>query len=528
MDEVFVSCCRVMMFRFSRRVWGGRLTVALFFVSGVVWGGLAGAQDFATQIQLVGGTARSVENSEVVGLRYERVDVSSLAEMDAREILAAVTLELLQMDSSEAGLGQSSREELLRRVQKFAEQALQYEQQTLRHHDERRMMDSESIQSTSTQSELANWETRYSVAQQRWPMIRERLPLVEARWQESERDERILLDFIEDDGTLDRFLLIHAERISRQAEYKMLLAELALMEVVLDEAPRVIKKLKKLADLQPSYNAANKSEPPLDQANPALEGLLPVAGAKELPSESRDNRQCVDSSAKEQLLKIRSRVLEVLEEISTVGKQLESIESKTQSLRDKYERFGLVEGNQLLFLEAHRRLPSEDEIRIRNHETRQELRDLNVALLAAEKGLTLERERGSGGNNASDADGRRVSEDGYQELLAEIEGLYQRLIELTSERERLILAVEELRYFLDHKLLWVRNSEPLGVAVIVRSSEGLWSLLQPGAWIDLLRGLFSHLTENPVQLTGWLLGLFFLRWLSGKFSAGQVIRGAGA
>lgn len=473
-------------------------------------------------------TARS---TNPLGLVYESIDWEMITTLDAAGLRSVVAIELERM--SVDGETYSDRGEFLARIQQFLAVAQQYEEQGDRHLAERESVIGQISQVSAEESLWSGWEERLAIARQRWPVVSERLKHVESRVGEAERNERILADFVADTRSLDRFLAARAERLSLDAERRMLQAESGLLETCLDELPRAIKKARQLAALRQGQVLVTSA----GGAVKLLQDDERVSSDKKSKGEgpSGHDQGTIASSAfgsesSEKYRQIEIRRGEVRQELEAVRQQLRGIEEKSQTLREKYERFGLDGGNRLLFLEAHRKLPSEQELRIQDHGTRRELRRLKAEAIAAERLLPLTNDAASNDTASNDTaeggeDRSKARSDDLVQLIQGFEDLHQDLIELTSEREKLIRAVEGLRSYLDQKLLWVQNTDAMNGAVWRGCSEGAKSLLQPEPWLGLLQGVAKHLREQPGQVAVWGLAFVGLWWTSRKLVATRGLEG---
>ncbi len=458
-----------------------------------------------------------VQPASPLDLVYERIDWRVITALDAEGMRAAIAAERQRMVAD--GENYMGRHESLERIQQFTEVVRQYREQAERHVAERNSIMSQLSQLGIAGPEWGAWEDRLAIARQRWPVVSERLKLVDSRVGEAERDERILADFVADTRSLDRYLAARAERLSLDAERRMLQAELGLLETCLDELPRAIKKARQLGALrqgQVLVTSAGGAVGWSGDGEQISSGKISKEGTASGQDPVTRAPSSVGSELWEKLRQIEVRRGQVRQELEAVRQQLRGIEEKSQTLRDKYERFGLDGGNRLLFLEAHRKLPSEQELRIQDHCTRRELRQLKAEGIAAERLLPLSSDAAKIDIAEGGADRSRASLADLVQLIQGFEDLHQDLIELTSEREKVIQAVESLRSYLDQKLLWVQNADALNTAVLGGCSEGAQSLLQPEPWLGLLQGVVKHLREQPGQVAVWGLGLFGLWWTSRK------------
>ncbi len=464
-------------------------------------------------------------------LRFKAVDFRVLEAATESDLLTAINCEIRAENTHTSSNETSSRLESLNHSRQFLEQALQY----CKFADGNR-------QNLATLSDLKNLgngdpdelQMRLDVAKQRWSVVKERVQLVESRLTKAEANEKTMRDFVQDNPSLDRYLLVRAEWMSQRAEVQMLQAELAVTNKVLDELPIAIRKLRQLRHLQHGSNSASVATSDElttpDQVAPVNFSTVqekmdePKADATTSPPPHSAPIPTADSttSVKQRITKVQELRQKIVEDKANVATKVDSLSATTASLREKFERIGLTEGKQMLLLATHRKLPSEAEFRIQNNETRQQIKDVNLELLQAERTLEEEKERLASLEDELATAKRKAQSietmETAKSLVAEYNSLNHALIELAAEREKMIAAIKDQRYFLDNKLLWVKNADPLGLETICGSSEAIWKLVQPVQWINLLSGLGERIVNHPLDAVVWVAGLLFLRWLSRRLS----------
>jgi hypothetical protein len=509
----------------SMMVPKGLLWISILVLLGAIIGKAALGQETPNQYPGTFGKSPAVQPQQPspLQLRFKAVDFRALEAANDQELLNAINTQIREDNTSASSSENSSRLESLNQSRQFLEQALQYH----------KFADGYG-RNLATLSDLRNLsngdpdelQMRLDVAKQRWSVIKERITLVEARMTKSESNERTMRDFVQDNSSLDQYLRVRAEWMSQRAEVRMLQAEMAVTNKVLDELPVAIRKLRQLRQLQ--QGEGGKLESGTNQIAPVNFSTVqektdePKADATTSPPPPPIPTADTTTSIKERITKVQELTKTTDDEKVSVATKVETLNATTASLREKFERIGLTEGKQMLLLATHRKLPSEAEFRIQNNETRGQIKDVNLELLQAERTLEEEKERLTTLEDEPTTAKRKAQTienlESAKNLVAEYNNLHNALIELAAEREKMIAAIKDQRYFLDNKLLWVKNAEPLGLETISGGSEGIWKLAQPLQWIRLVTGLGERMVNHPLDAVGWIVGLLSLRWLSRKLS----------
>jgi hypothetical protein len=203
---------------------------------------------------------------------------------------------------------------------------------------------------------------------------------------------------------------------------------------------------------------------------------------------------------------------------SITSRQLAKIEEKEHALREKIELVGLTEANQLMLLEAYRKLPEEAKFRIQTVEYENEIKSASVEMLGFEERLSMRKRRWydeAGIDEWEVADDPKITlPDDLAEIQAivnEYRGLHQELLQLSAEREKLLHATREFRVFLSSNLLWVQNAEAVSGRDIQKSWQGLIQLAIPQPWIELGAGLGAQMVQRPVEVMAFVFGFVALQ-----------------
>ena len=504
----------------------GLLRISILVLLGAIIGNAAVAQESPNQYRDTFGNDPTTPAQQPTSLQlsFKTVDFRALETATELELLSALNDQVREENTAASSAENSSRVEALDQSRQFLEQAIQYQKFADGYRQNLVTLSDLRNLSNGDPNEL---QMRLDVAKQRWSVIKDRITLVEARMTKSESNEKTMRDFVQDNSSLDQYLRVRAEWMSQRAEVRMLQAEMAVTNKVLDELPVAIRKLRQLRQLQ--QGEGGKIESDTDHIAPVNFAAIqektdePKADAKTSPPPPPPIPTAdTTASVKERIAKVEELTKAILDEKVSVATKVETLNATTASLREKFERIDLTEGKQMLLLATHRKLPSEAEFRIQNNETRRQIKDVNLELLQAERTLDEEKERLAALKDEPTTAKRKAQTnenlDSAKALVAEYNGLHNALIDLAAEREKMIAAIKDQRYFLDNKLLWVKNAEPLGLETITSGSEGIWKLAQPIQWIQLLTGLAERMVNHPLDVVGWIVGLLFLRWLSKRLS----------
>lgn len=201
--------------------------------------------------------------------------------------------------------------------------------------------------------------------------------------------------------------------------------------------------------------------------------------------------------------------------VQATGRQVEDLRAESEILRRQLED-DLAEGALLtsLVMDAWRRLPNENSLRIEQAQLREDLAQARRGLYETETAVRR-------GQNPSAEAGVRdhplagrlqaALESGLDDLAGGYRRLVRRLGELEGLHRELVTLSEKHRTFLKEKLFWARSSPPVGPETAARLGEGVASTFGARRLAELgtALGKLDHL--RAAAIVAVMVAALFLR-----------------
>ncbi len=116
--------------------------------------------------------------------------------------------------------------------------------------------------------------------------------------------------------------------------------------------------------------------------------------------------------------------------------------------------------------------------------------------------------------------------DLLEALTADNNTYFGNLVELDTNERLLVSEVNRFSVFLEERVLWIPNTQPIGLADIPRLAEAARWLVDPAAWADLLGAVWRDAVRNPGLTVPVLLLLVALRPYRRNMRARLRVNGA--
>jgi potassium efflux system protein len=221
--------------------------------------------------------------------------------------------------------------------------------------------------------------------------------------------------------------------------------------------------------------------------------------------------------------KIAESIAAISVESSKLTEQMSLVESELTSLQKKVNE-GLNTANTLLLAESRRRLVSPLESRVRLSQLNTELQNANFAksrlqdereslsdpeaVIVEQLGIQLENVDDHLHSTALEfVESKRTLLDN---LLNDYRSYQRWLSDTTVQREQLVTGIKDTQELLNKHMLWVPSADPISLATIKKSSEGLSEFFAANRWNELTNRLIARATDRPYEYLMFTIGCAFL------------------
>ncbi|MEZ6097057.1 MAG: hypothetical protein R3C03_23015 [Pirellulaceae bacterium] len=431
---------------------------------------------------------------------FENIDNEQLTTI-LRQKLSGLTLDAIEQDERLSSLSNALR---------FAQQASYFSQ----NRDKQTRIYSLEHATASVEA-IASMKQQLEHASIRWPILQDRMAFVLERHQHLQRNVNIAREFVEDDASLAKFIVTIAELKMTSEELASIQFEARLVDQVLRELPAQIAKaefqIKPQANITPNHQvesvvqaAFENDVTPLTPTTPTLDATISTPELTVTATEPT-----VDETTE-----LHAKIQQLEQEAGAITRRLKQMHEKEKTLKEKIELIGLSDATALILIETNRSLPDEALLRIQNIETQKAIRansirllDLNDAYSAATESLPPPT------NGESYSDSELTTETcQLRDLVRDLHRLHDVLSSVATQRESLLQSSRRIREYLESQLVWVQNSEAIGLRDARLGLEGSTRFLAPQPWYELFTSLVSRIWMRPVETILFVLGFVGLNW----------------
>ena len=317
-------------------------------------------------------------------------------------------------------------------------------------------------------------------------------------------------------------LLLHAKRKAAQSQASKLDAEVEIQELAGKFFP-IQRDLiaRRVSQLE---SEVRKWEAELTAVR-KLETMRETEAAKNAASNVDPILRSLADRNKE-LVALREKMnhdLETLaDESSKLQSDIEALQSRFGSLKDKIDAVGLSKANGMLLVELRRNLVPTGASQLRIRQISNELQDCNLVVVQ----LTEERaelhdpvayvkvliQR----NDPLDpllnrglkfVDSKR---DYLDQLVADNQEYLKLLQNVEVNHQQLIDQLNEVRTYIDKNALWIRSADPLSLSDYLPVAHGAIAFCDRSEWQGALNRVKNRMGQRPYETAIATSGLFFL------------------
>ncbi|MCH2182879.1 MAG: hypothetical protein MK108_12820 [Mariniblastus sp.] len=228
----------------------------------------------------------------------------------------------------------------------------------------------------------------------------------------------------------------------------------------------------------------------------------------------------------EELVAARKAMHEKLQnlatELSRVQSDIETLQARFGSLKDKIDAAGLTKANGMLLVDLRRNLMPAGASQLRIGQIEEELQTFNLQI------VQLTEERGELHDPVAFVKAQIEQEDppepllglglkfidakrGYLDQLVADNQEYLKLLQNAGvKHQQLIDETHQVRLYIDENALWIRSADPIGLADCSPAVRGAVAFFDPGQWADAVRQVRNRMGNRPYESAVATVGLFLL------------------
>ena len=337
---------------------------------------------------------------------------------------------------------------------------------------------------------------------------------------------RQAIEKIENEPQLDSspltLLLLNSKRLALAKQVKMLDAEVAVQELTGKFQPikhdLTARRIAQLESEIKKWETELKTVRDLETRREAEQARLATATVDPVFKSLAVRNEELVAARKT----MHENLQQLAAELSRVQADIETLQSRFGSLKDKIDAAGLTKANGMLLVELRRNLMPAGASQVRIGQIEEDLQTfhLQIVQLTEERAklhdpvafikAQIQREDPAEpllGLGLKFIDAKR----GYLDQLVADNQEYLKLLQNAGvKHQQLIDETHQVRLYIDENALWIRSADPIGLADVSPAVQGAAAFFDPVHWGGALSQVRNRMGSRPYESAIATVGLFLL------------------